>query len=99
MRIGCKLPNTSKTVVSAFQGKNEYGEDETVIVITNLGDTERSINFAGLDTSACNRISVNVTGKDHDLEETYYSEFRDGTAITVPAGSVVTVVISNRTAG
>ena len=97
-RIDCttteRIPGVS---LSAYKGANEYGEDETVIVIVNEGRNERNVNFAGLDTSAYNRISVNVTDEEHDLEETYYAEFLDGTAVSVPAQSVVTVVISNRT--
>ncbi len=91
-RIDCETPVPS-VKMSAYEGENEYGEKETVIVVINRGKAEQHFNFSGLD-SAYNRISVNVTDDKHDLERTYYGEFKDGTAVSVPAGSVTTVVIS-----
>ena len=96
-RIDCTAERSMRNVsASAYEGINEYGEAETVIVLINNGSGEQNINFAGLDSSSYNRISVNVTDKKHDLEETYYAEYKDGTAITLPGESVVTVVISGR---
>ncbi len=93
-RIDCKSPvNTVK--MTAYEGTNERGDKETVIVVINKGASDQNVNFAGLD-SAYNRISVNVTDKKHDLERTYYGEFKDGTAVTIPAGSVTTIVVSAR---
>ena len=96
-RIDCSSDKISGISLSAYEGTNEYGEAEIVIVVINEKAAEHNLNFSGIDASAYNRISVNVTDADHDLEETYYAEFLDGTAITVPGESVVTVVISNRT--
>lgn len=98
-RIDCSSDADDEVKVSAYTGTNEYGENEAVIVFVNNGSKGVNFNFSGLDASAYNRISVNVTDSKHDLEETYYSEFKDGTAITIPKSSIVTVVISNRTEG
>ena len=94
-RVDCG-GGTINILVSAYEGINEYGEPETVIVIVNKNKDEKGFNFSGIDTSVYNRISVVTTDKTHDLEETYYSEFVDGTAISVPGESVTTVIISGR---
>ena len=94
-RVDCG-GGTVNILVSAYEGTNEYGEPETVIVIVNKNKDEKGIGFSGIDTSLYNRISVVTTDKTHNLEETYYSEFKDGTAISVPGESVTTVIISGR---
>ncbi len=95
VRISCG-PVANGVSASAYTGKNENGEQETVIVFVNHNDKAVNVSFDGLDASAYNRISVNVTDKSHSLAESYYAEFLDGTAVTVPATSVTTVVVSGK---
>ncbi len=83
--------------VSAYKGTNEYGEEEIVLVFINQRTKSVNVDFSGLDTSKYTRISVNVTSDDYNLEETYYAEFLDGTAVSIPGQSVTTVVISEYT--
>ena len=94
-RIDC-AGGTYNQKLSAYEGTNEYGEPEIVIVIVNKNKDERGFSFSGIDTSVYNRITVVTTDKTHDLEETYYSEYVDGTAINVSGESVSTVIISGR---
>lgn len=94
-RVDCSF-DIPDVYVSAYEGVNENGEKETVLVFVNPEKTVRSIGFSGLDTSVYNRISVNVTDRSHDLAETYYAAFLDGTAVTIPPQCVATVVISGK---
>lgn len=94
-RIDCS-GSTFNLCVSAYEGTNEYGEPETVVVIVNKSKNEKGFSFPGVDTSVYNRISVVTTDKSHNLEETYYSEFTEDTAINVSGESVTTVIISGR---
>ncbi len=91
-RVDCKS-DISSVHVSAYEGKNEYGEDEIVIVAVNKGKSDANYSFAGI-TGGYNRVSVHVTDEKRDLERTYYGEFKDGTAVSVPAESVTTIVVS-----
>ena len=94
-RIDVSAGGMSDVLVSAYDGVNENGEPETVLVFINRG-SEQNVTFTGLDTSVYNRISVNVTSNAYDLENTYYGRFADGTAVTIPRNSVTTVVISGK---
>ncbi len=93
VRVDCDL-DVGAVEASAYMGTNEYGEEELVIVFINQRAKSVNIDFSGVDASVYNRISVNVTSDDYDLEETYYAEFLDGTAVAIPGQSVTTVVIS-----
>lgn len=85
-------------MVSAYEGTNENGEKETVLVFINKNGNEVNIDFSGIDASVYNRIALYVTDKSHSLSNTYYAEFLDGTAVSLSASSVTTVVISAKPA-
>ena len=94
-RVDC-TPAEKRLSVSAYEGTNENGEKEIVLVVVNKYDKAINIDFAGVDSSVYNRISVHVTDKSHSLSRTYYAEFLDTTAITISAQSVTTIVISSK---
>ena len=83
-------------LVSAYEGVNEKGEKETVLVIINKSDKEVNIDFSGIDSSVYNRIDLYVTDRSHSLSNTYHAAFLDGTAVSLTAKSVTTVVISSQ---
>lgn len=80
---------------SAYKGVNEDGEDELVIVFVNKQTKPVNVDFSGFDTSAYNRISVNVTDKTRNLEEIFYGKYSADVAIEIPRQSITTVVISS----
>lgn len=93
VRVDCDL-DLGETYVSAYEGTNENGEPEIVFVIVNNRKKDVNIDFSGVDASKYNRVSLNVTDKSYNLAETFYGEFTESTALTLPARSVSTVVIS-----
>lgn len=93
VRVDCDL-DTSETYISAYEGTNENGEPELVFVIVNNRSKDVNIDFSGIDSSKYNRVSLNVTSKNYNLAETYYGEFTDSTALSIPSRSVCTVVVS-----
>ncbi len=92
VRVDC-TSGDSNVRVSAYEGTNPYGEKEIVIVAINNGKNDVNYGFSGIGGDY-NRISVNVTSNKLDLERTYYGEFKEGTAITIPGKSITTIVVS-----
>lgn len=94
-RIGC-TSEEKKLAVTAYEGTNENGEKEVVLVFVNKYGNDVNVNFAGIDASVYNRISVHVTDKSHSLSNSYKAEFLGTTGITISGESVTTVVISGK---
>lgn len=94
VRIDASLKQNN-VYTSAYKGVNENGEEELVMVFVNNNTSSVNINFDGIDTSAYNRMSVNVTSKGFSLAERFYGEFTADSCVELPSRSIVTVVISN----
>ncbi len=92
VRVDCAL-KTGDTYATAYEGVNENGEKEIVLVIVNDKSEALNIDFAGI-SGGYNRISVNVTSNSYSLKETFFGEFNENTAVEIPRRSVATVVIS-----
>ncbi len=80
---------------STYKGVNEDGEHELVIVFVNKQTKPINVDFSGFDTSAYNRISVNVTDRTRNLEEVFYGKYSADVAVEIPRKSITTVVISS----
>ena len=93
VRVDCGF-ETGVIVASAYEGKNENGEDEIVIVLVNSNKEDINIGVDGLG-DGYNRISTVVTNKSYSLRETYCTEYAGtDTPVVIPAESVTTVIVS-----
>ena len=79
-----------KLLPTAFTGTNENGEEELVMVFVNEGMSDQEFVLEGC--GAYDRIACYETSDAHDLE-CVLDEKWEQTPVTVPARSVVTLVL------
>ncbi len=94
VRVDAKFKKNG-VYTSAFTGVNENGEEELVMVFVNSNNSAVNIDFAGIDASKYNRMSVHLTSSRYSLAEQFYGEFSDTSCVELPKNSIVTVVVSN----
>lgn len=80
-----------KMLPTAFQGVNEEGEEELVMVFINEGVTAQEFVLTGCE--GYSRIACIETSDDHDLECVLETEYTPDTVISIPRLSVVTVIL------
>ncbi len=83
--------NYGKALISSYEGTNEAGKDETVVVITNTSVNSMVFDINDISGGSTN-VKIYVTDENHNLEDITSSRLVDG-KVALSGQSVTTIVI------